>query len=393
VKTRRQFVRCLGSAGLAFQPGVLTGAPLAGCRENLRAIHEAVCAYRQRYRVLPLNLTALAQDGLIDRRLLICPVHASAGTNRIRRLELVNGLAADPWTLYKWEWLPGSQTELHERQRLMGAGDWVPLVRCDQHGDGNGNDHLNLSLGGGIYPSGVDWEFRLRHLVPYPYLSAKSLIWQDHLVPLRQRIPGRSPEATTRQIDFGRVFNGALSDPWTEGYPGDEAPELLEMGPENGMLSHGGFRFELRGVVQLEGSKAVEFHRKAEPTRLQEARFPQRMTVLKVSLETAELHLLIGVILEQPVGTAAGIMMLTMEDGGTLRLVLRHGMQVAHAVFLSSPEATLVWQREQGRRSVYAPRSVSHVVWPLGGVRRIVSITFEATDSASSPFLLALTAA
>ena len=310
------------------------------------------------------------------------------------RTELLNGLLEDPWTFYKWEWLRRPQAELHERQRLMGAGDWVPLVRCDQHRDGEGNDHLNLSLGGGIYPSGVNWEYRLRHLVPYPYLWAKPLIGQEPLVPLAQRILGRASGATSRQVDLGGVFNAALSDPWVEGYSGDEAPELLEMGGQNRLLEHGGFRFELRGVVQLEGSMAVKTHRELEKNQTEEARFPLRMRALKVSQETSELHVLTGVILGEPVGTEAGILTLTMEDGGTSRLVLRHGMEVAHEVFLTNPEAaSLVWKRERGGRSAYAPRSVSHVVWPLGGVRRIVAISFEATASASSPFLLALTAA
>ena len=403
--SRRRFVASAASVYLAPLPfGAL--APAAEgrrCEQNLRAIHDAVTAYRNSRGHLPRNLTALVIDGFIDSRLLMCPVLLGSGTNRPSQLGLRDNLKDDPMTLYIWEF-PGGKSELHERQRQIGAGDWVPIVRCREHPvPGSRLNHLNLSLGGGIYRSGTDWEHQLRHIIPYPYLKAKAILGAEPLVPLIERIPPRSPAATAQQIDLVAAFNAALTDPWIEGEEGEETPDLLKLGGDQRLWKIGGQAFELRGVVQLEGRGAAA----VRPARRgrdhsSEPRFPFASSVVETDVLASQLHLLCGAIRypnrlkpepDLVKDRVIGRVLVVDESGNEVTLDLRHGRHVVHGDALAKSEhASLVWTRQLDDPDCVGARSISHVVWPLGGERRIREIRFEASDSEYYPFLIAITA-
>lgn len=440
--------------------------------------------YRADHGELPPNLTTLFRERRIDPRLLICPVHATRGTNRPSDTYLRDGLANDPMTLYIWEFSP-EYAAWKERQRAIGAGDWVPIVRCREHSNPEtGFTQLNLSLGGAVYPSGQDWEYQLRQFVPHSYLASIAISQRGEVIPLRDRIPGRLSESKASQVDLGPAFNAAMADPWPEGWQGEEVPELSN-GQEGRIWRVNGHDFEVRGVVQIEGRRAAAAH-----PNLKEPRFPFAMQPLPVDFEATTLHLLCGAINEQAKGTVAGRLLATDDSGETHQLILKYGTQVAHGPELEAPEnAKIVWAREcihtddyrlqwrllptaddlqsEGRSevivalvneilhvrvfdshsvmivdkrgselregdsrddlrnllntvpipdaatmepklmrrvfrkaiactghtpSLYGIRSVSHVEWPLGRKRRIVKVEFSSADTASYPFLLALTA-
>jgi hypothetical protein len=160
------------------------------------------------------------------------------------------------------------------------------------------------------------------------------------------------------------------------------------LGGEKRLLEHDGASFEIRGVVQIEGTAAADVH-----IDQKEARFPFSMRPAGMDLRGDRLHLLCGVLKSQPAGTEAARLVATDESGEKLELVLRHGMHVAHGSALSDPQgASIVWSREQANKQDTGVRSVSHVVWPLGRQRRIVKLEFHNAATACYPFLLAVSA-
>jgi hypothetical protein len=393
--TRRCFLRRSLQAGLVCSPLVASKAANAGrtCRQNLGAIYDAVIAYRGKYGRLPPRLSTLVTAGLIDRRLLICPVLVSNGLNRPSNASVVDNLADDPLTRYQWEFSP-SQSQRHEKQRIIGAGDWVPMVRCGEHSDNEGNSHLNLALNGAVFSSGILWETRLRHIVPFPYLGTGKIMQENPVVPLRERIPPRATESGTRQIDLGPAFNGAFTDSWPEGYEGEQAPEILKLGGERRLWNHGGIEFELRGVVQLEGKSAAAAH-----PEVNEPRFPYAAQPLHCDAETEVFHILCGVVRSQSAGTPAAIVSLEGANGERLRLELRHGVHLVHGAALSEAGgAAIAWSRprpgilsKSGKNPDTAALSLSHVTWPLGRKFHIRRIILEAAESACYPFFCAVT--
>lgn len=380
---------------MSLVAGESEGKPLLQtCEQNLRAIHDAVIIRRRMRGRLPDSLSELSSAGLIDPELLICPMHKQAGTNRPANAHDANNFADDPLTLYNWQFGGRTDTQtgfllrdLHERQARMGLGDWVPIVRCDQHPKENGDTHLNLTLGGAIFPSSKIWEFRLRHLLPYPYLRAKAIVTPEPLIPLRDRIPPRSSDSGKSQIDLGMAFNGALSDPWPEGYPGEEAPEILRRRGPDGLWQLNGTAFEIRGVVQLEGRGAANTHKECP-----EARFPAASREITVETEAAQIILLAGVIRDQPAGTLAATLTITIDSGQRLEFPLRHGIEISHAGnFADSRDIKMVWSRATPLPQDTAARCLSMITWKFGKKVRIRSLKFSAGDAASYPFLLAAT--
>lgn len=395
--TRRKLLKGLAQTGL-FSGALDSQAALRGrrsCRQNLGAIHDAVMAFKKETGGLPPGLTALVTAGFIDRRLLICPLLAENGLNRPGNQSLVSSLPNDRLTLYQWEYTPDQVTR-HEKQRMVGAGDWVPMARCGEHPDEEGNSHLNLALNGSIYASRTLWEFQLRDLIPFPYLFSAKIINENPVVPMVERIPGRSPHADARQLDLGSAFNSALTDSWPEGYEGEQAPEILALGGGRQLWDHEGAVFEIRGLVQLEGTRAAAAH-----PEFNEARFPSVRKLPEWNIETGEIHLLCGVIREQAPGTAAATVSVETSTGAVLSLDLRHGVHVSHGASLKTPGgATIAWSRPRPEVLVKArgspdtaALSLSHVVWPLGGRMGIRRLIFKAADSACYPFLCAVTAA
>jgi hypothetical protein len=366
------------------------------CEDNLRAIFEAIQRWRAERGGLPDSLSSLARTGLIDPRILICPAARAQGAQNLENPSLVNGVGQDPLTLYKWEWRAGIAADQKERQRLIGGGDWVPLVRCDYHEDGHGNNHLNLGFGGGIYPSPNIWEFCLRDRIPTTYLLSRHLLGKEGpVIPLRERFLPRSPAATARHADLSRAFNASLHDGWMDGSMLDPAQELHTLAPENRLWTHDGIGFEMRGVVQCEGRQALPFYQFG-PHGLKEddqRRFPETARAISWRVEADRIQLLCGIIYEAPHGTEVARVTLEDDTGATVVLALRYGEHVVHAPSMkASAAATLAWTRATAGTDPAALRSVSHVRWPLGQRRRIVALRFAATEAGTMPFLLAATA-
>jgi hypothetical protein len=394
--SRRNVLRTV-LGGVAFsQMSALQGwsaQSVRACEQNLRTIFDAVKHYQQLRGQLPTSLSALVPAGLIDRRLLVCPSLVGSGLNSPSNRWQVDNLGPDPLTRYQWEF-SNEQAARHEKQRKIGAGDWVAMVRCSEHSGPEGASHLNLALNGAIYWSGLEWEHALREIIPYPYLTSKKALNEEPLIPLAERIPLRAPQSTAAQLDLGGAFNSALTDAWPEGWDGEQAPDLLALGGNNRLWSHEGITFELRGVIQLEGAAAAAVH-----PEVKEARFPHASRSIECTVETDCLHLLAGVIKACDATTVAGKVTLEDVHGDKFELLLQHGAHVAHGAVLSSPKSSqIAWSRPRPQLNFgksdpdTAALSVSHVVWPLGRKVMVRRLMFRADQSACYPFLLAVTA-
>jgi len=398
---RRDFIVGSGVAVISLSlPDVSSGKSARTCKQNLQVIHEAVGRYRKKFGSFPPTLSTLVYDGLLDRSLLICPVHRNRGTNSPSDDWLTGGLQSDPLTLYSWKYGDDEVGIRSRRQERMGVGGWTPMVQCSEHldeGEVDGDSHLNLCLNGGIFHSSGSWEFKMRHIVPYPYLVAEALIEGKDERSLRERIPKRSPDATAAQIDLSDQFNGALDDPWPEGYPHEATPDLLAKGGENRLWRIGDVDFEIRGVVQIEGTTAATSHSQSF-----EPRFPFAMKPIERRFDAERLHLLCGVLgkidKDDPVAT-----ILVTYEGGEQDLVLRYGQHVRHDWELDDDGSTaeVVWRKHRDPPAPPLPekaadvglRSVSLLTIPLGdSAKTVKKIEFVAADTACYPLLLAITA-
>src|SRR6267142_4167636 len=128
----------------------------AGCTENLKAIFQAVEAYRRDHKDLPNWLSDLVPQYLSDANLLVCPVCRRTGKTEAPPL-------ADPRisSSYLFEFCPvplgktapkaPTKTRREWKRRQMSlVGSIVPIVRCRHH-----DPILNLAFDGRIYESSL----------------------------------------------------------------------------------------------------------------------------------------------------------------------------------------------------------------------------------------------
>ena len=134
----------------------------AACKKNLEKINAAIAAYRKDHGDVPNWLSELVPNYLADTNILVCPV-----TTRTGQRSPYGVLDPTVDTSYVYEFtptplpavvqgaFPGPKMTMRDwkRQEMELVGGEVPLVRCLLH-----DPVLNLSFGGKVYESPVNWE-------------------------------------------------------------------------------------------------------------------------------------------------------------------------------------------------------------------------------------------
>ena len=129
------------------------------CIKQLEKIHEAIQAYRRDHKELPNWLSDLVPKYISDKEELICPV--TKRTKRTHQFPHLRDPKMPTAYLYEFSLLPmgsvwqGGEIRMRDfKRRQMGLlGSEVPIARCLLH-----DPVLNLSFGGRVYESGLNWE-------------------------------------------------------------------------------------------------------------------------------------------------------------------------------------------------------------------------------------------
>jgi hypothetical protein len=134
----------------------------------------------------------------------------------------------------------------YKRRQIQLVGEVVPIVRCFAH-----DPVLNLPFRGEIYGSGQDWE-SLHPQFSHNDLHPETLFY--HLPPQTNSkpFPQRSPGLDRRLLDLSPHYNAYLDEPWLPFLPDNDLKRLPQ-----GTQEFGGMRFDVRGLIQLKGTKLL----------------------------------------------------------------------------------------------------------------------------------------
>ena len=368
------------------------------CRRHLRLIFEALQRYVADCRSYPQILSDLADTGYLDARVLLCPAVMRRGDFSLQDPGLMNWIDRERYTLYKYEYALG--TEKHSRlnwQRQTEAGDWVTIIRCNEHRPKEAQFHLNLALNGAIYPSRLFWEQELIHLCAYYYLKDAEILKKGPL-PLHRRMGSRAPEAdASRSADLTLHYNALLSDGWMTSKPVDSLAEFdKKFLPPSRLLNHEEVAFDVRGALVLDGGKIAESAMRPRFRNSKLALFPTVARPIVATLQGSRLHALIGCFYEAEPNAVVGRLTVRYGNHRQKDLFLRYGENIAatreELTRAGHRTASPVWSPTPHRdHSVHTARLVCHVVWEgLDASQVIREIQFAGTETNTCLFLLAL---
>lgn len=389
------------------------GVEVDGCRRNLHLIHDALGAYHRDTGEWPRRLSDLAES-YVASEVLICPQCLRSRVFSVGNETLLNMADADPQTVYKWELNTLQKAEGVEgktwldwknRQRLTAVGEAVPMVRCDQHEVAGEKVHLNLSFSGDVFVSRNSWEEEFRDVLATPYLMTPEQVFRD-VRRISERVPARPTGAASRHLDLAAFANALPGDPWQDGTSGDTLAALLNAVGTDGLWEHGGVRFDVRALVQLDG-------RRLRPGEQGPGRgdwfYPTGPVTLPVHQAGQRLHLLGGAVFPAPVGAVVAELTLTYAGGSNQRIPWRYGTDLRdgwHDTETGEEHGHLAWTSAEYTAKVRGvpdrsgPLKVYH--WSVDLEKpgeEIASITFSSSAShpdpekqyVSGPFLLAAT--
>jgi hypothetical protein len=324
-----------------------SSADKAPCKHNLRLIHDAIQAYRVAHKDLPPSLSELYPSYIADPDILYCPEARKRGLTSIA----VTGRRgfSDPKTSYFYEFnnvplesLPGKTNRDWKRAQMGQLGSVVPIVRCLVH-----ERPLNLSFGGDIYESALDWEYKFTNVVEYAHLMEEYLLTPAAPVRVVDILP-RDSAAGPSQLDLSDYYNASLSKPWVTREPTHHLARFPA-----GVHEFDGIRFDARGIIQLSSRALVT----------QGERFPDRVEI-PVNSSCREMHFLLGSSLTAKDGTQAGRLAILFGDGQGAEVPLRVGTHL-RATWQSSEKESGPTAASIGWRAP-APEAAQlfHVTWP-----------------------------
>ncbi len=360
-------------------------ADRAACERQLNMIGNAIQQYRlQHDDSLPAKLSDLAPDYIHDPNVLICPFVQKRGGLRKWKKQF-RELGPDPYTSYgyefapapmdEWQWrgLPKKTWQEFKQRVAEELGPVVPIVRCHDH-----RPWLNLATGGQIYQSELYWE---KNFVTNDHLLTVANLFagQPPVRPTASDFPPRDPRASPRQLDLTAVYNATLTNSW-QGFAGNHLAELRP-----GLHEFGGVRFDVRGVIQLQGMDLPE-------------EYPTHVADLDVHQKCSKIHFLHAQSFGYRFTNALYLMHYT--DGRVQEFPIVYGRHIADwwcdpANLPGLTDATIAWTggneaaREYGRSLC-----LYHATWenPWKDAE-IETITFDARSrkSLSGPFVVAIT--
>lgn len=269
------------------------------------------------------------------------------------------------------------EAPLNRLRRQTPVGERVPCLRLPM-----GNERwLNVACTGWIYSSGAYWEEEFVELMPRPFMDPK-VLEQDHRA-IPDRAPPRSALCGVEQIDLVPSCNAMPTSPWFFGPTmGDKAPDF-GVWLQSGVHEVEGRRFDVRGVLQVEGSLVAPGEGKRSSRS-----YPSQISGIQVNQEAKGLHLLAGTVQAAPRGATAAILRLHYSEGGEEEIPLVYGEHVS----APSDEA-------KGSRRLFPPPGNDGELYSLHYIvvsnpkptKRIRSMDISSSNAPTHPFLLAVT--
>lgn len=373
------------------------------CRHQLRVIHEAITYYVEANDTLPPELGDLVGD-YIQPGMLLCPAAKTSGETGVDNQGLIVSSKEDGrlWG-YKYEFsLNGDFNTNDSRDRVFNwlqfkrkqfasnARDWVPLVRCDKHGDAlsdRKHDHLNLSITGKVYSSPIYWEYMYPEIIPSPYLSPDLIEFSEK--PLVEYMVPRSLQASMEMVDLRPYCNAMLEHPWIFGGWGQEM-DGFSAKYTDGFLRIGDIAFDVPGLIQVQGSMVDDPHKGYTYNAYPEA----KMDIL-IDARFSVIHVLGGVLFSTEPGEVAAVMDLVSDDDEVVGAIKwEYGKDVV-SIFSEGRNTSnfqLIWRETVRHQEKQMDARLFHMRFanPAPDVH-ISKIHFRAGDSPASPFIAGLT--
>jgi hypothetical protein len=358
----------------------------AACERQLNLIHGAIQQYRrQRDGGLPHKLSDLTPDFLHDPKILICPFVQTRGGLRLWKKQF-HELSPDPRTSYNYEFSPApllynqwrglpKKTWRDLKQRVTEElGPVVPIVRCHDH-----LPTLNLAVSGWIYESERYWE---RKFTTNDDLLTVSKLFAS-TVPSRKitaaDFPPRDPLAGTRLLDLTRYYNASLTNSW-QGFPRNHLAGLVA-----GLYELGGVRFDIRGIIQLQGNEfPVEF--------------PKSVDGMEVNQKCSRIHFLHALGFLYKTKVTNGSYIVSYTDGQRQEISLVNGKHIADWWHdpenpLDPTDAQVAWTGENEAATAYGKSlRLYKMTWenPLKDTA-VAAISFDVGARTNAPFVVAIT--
>jgi hypothetical protein len=368
------------------------------CRKQMLVVKEALWAYRDAHEgQWPSRLSELVPGQLGDKRFLMCPYVRDAGVY----VEWRRGIRGDvfpepeiasyayefcdqPLEVLRNQGLTNTVRDYKQRQvkllesRRVGAGDQVPVVRCLAH-----RPFLNLSLGGRLFTSPLEWEELHAEVADHAELVPEALFAEElEAVRLKHlRIPPRPEGLSARLVDLTEHYNASLTEPMHGGAKGNDLSELKS---GEAPVELKGVRYDVRGIVQLKGREL--------------ASYPQERTGIRVGQSCEKLHFLHATAYAVPTNTVIGHYRVRYADGTVKSIPVVYGKDVLDwwvdpKDAVAARLCDIAWEggNPVTRNNARVVR-LYHTVWknpfPLESIR---SLDFVSEVTLSAPFLLAVT--
>ncbi len=362
------------------------------CSQNLKAIYEAVEAYRLDHKDLPNWLSDLVPKYLADPNLLVCPVCRRTGKTEGPPL-------ADPKmpSSYLFEFCPvplgnsapmaPDRTRREWKRRQMGlVGSIVPIVRCRHH-----NPALNLAFDGRIYESPPAWENGLTNRIDPAELSPAKMFADETTAskpaekpsPPVRHYPGRDPKTPEQLIDLTPFYNAMLTESWHGGT--ENHMQAMPAGIQN----LGGVDFDVRGIIQLGG--------KSEGAK----RFPMAIKDIPINQKCGQIHFLhaaaFGLVADEGKQLGAYVIHYAANQM-RLEIPLQYGREMQNWHTLrgetnSAESLNVVWSGQNGiSQKANASIRLYMTTWTnVAPSVPIKSIDFISATNTVTPFLLGVT--
>jgi hypothetical protein len=194
-------------------------------------------------------------------------------------------------------------------------------------------------------------------------------------------IPPRDPDTPAALIDLSAYYNGSLDATWHAG--GLTNNTLAEL--PSGIQEFEGVRFDVRGVVQLQGRAAAD---------QLSVTFPKAVAGIPVHRRAQKVHVLHACGWAAEPGTVIGHYVLHYANGERRERPIVYGQDLRDwwAVAEEGSQARVGWSGPNAANPGGPPKSIYLTSWdnPLPEVE-VTHLDYTSTMSASAPFLIAIT--
>jgi thiol-disulfide isomerase/thioredoxin len=193
-------------------------------------------------------------------------------------------------------------------------------------------------------------------------------------------IPSRPADATLEMVDLTDFYHAALKETW---HPGAEGNDMATL--PSGVQELQGVRFDVRGIVQLNGGGMMDM--KGKP-------YPRRVQGIKIGRKCERFHFLHSAGWAVDDGTVVGRYTIRYADGSSQPLPIIYGEDVrdwwvgADKV-IELKNSQVAWQGQTSNGN--AVRIYKRTWENPSPEREVTSIDFGSTMTRCAPFLLAIT--